>query len=157
MRNLIVCKLSQYVISIGIERVVEVTRVVAAEKAPGLPSGVVGLCLYDTDVVFVVDLHSMLNIPRETYGPSARMLIVKMNDIFLGIMVDAVLNVCTVVETDGGNIERFPSVISKKMFSRAYKYNGRYMYELDPARLLHPQEHAQLAHHRGNTTGGNNE
>ncbi|NOY05062.1 MAG: chemotaxis protein CheW, partial [Chlorobi bacterium] len=106
MRNLLVCKLSRYMISVGVENVVEVTRIVAAEKAPGLPSGVVGLCSYDTDVVFVVDLHSMLNVPEETYGPSARMLIVQVDEMYVGIMVDAVLNIFSDAEMDSRNIER---------------------------------------------------
>ncbi len=157
MRNLLVCKLSHYLISISTESVVEVTRIVAAEQAPGLPSGIVGLCLYNANVVFVVDLHSMLKVPGETYGASARMLIVQVNDMYLGIMVDAVVNIFSDVEMESRSMERFPSSLRKRVFCRAHKYGGRYSFELDPLRLLHPREQAQLTRHRGNTTGGNDE
>ncbi|WP_213975281.1 chemotaxis protein CheW [Tepidanaerobacter acetatoxydans] len=122
-----------------IERMMPITRV---PKAPQFVEGVINL---RGEIVPVIDLKKRFDLPLSETTDSTRIVIVSIDDITVGMIVDSATEVIQLSQDD---IEPAPSItgsIDANYLDGVGKIDGRLLILLNVAKLLKPQEINQLA------------
>ncbi|NLU09623.1 MAG: chemotaxis protein CheW [Tepidanaerobacter acetatoxydans] len=122
-----------------IERMMPITRV---PKAPQFVEGVINL---RGEIVPVIDLKKRFDLPLSEITDSTRIIIVSIDDITVGMIVDSATEVIQLSQDD---IEPAPPItgsIDANYLDGVGKIDGRLLILLNVAKLLKPQEIDQLA------------
>ncbi len=122
-----------------IERMMPITRV---PKAPQFVEGVINL---RGEIVPVIDLKKRFDLPLSETTDSTRIIIVSIDDITVGMIVDSATEVIQLSQDD---IEPAPPItgsIDANYLDGVGKIDGRLLILLNVAKLLKPQEIDQLA------------
>ncbi len=122
-----------------IERMMPITRV---PKAPQFVEGVINL---RGEIVPVIDLKKRFDLPLSETTDSTRIIIVSIDDITVGMIVDSATEVIQLSQDD---IEPAPPItgsIDVNYLDGVGKIDGRLLILLNVAKLLKPQEISQLA------------
>ncbi|AEE91392.1 CheW protein [Tepidanaerobacter acetatoxydans Re1] len=122
-----------------IERMMPITRV---PKAPPFVEGVINL---RGEIVPVIDLKKRFDLPLSETTDSTRIVIVSIDDITVGMIVDSATEVIQLSQDD---IEPAPPItgsIDANYLDGVGKIDGRLLILLNVAKLLKPQEINQLA------------
>ncbi len=122
-----------------IERMMPITRV---PKAPQFVEGVINL---RGEIVPVIDLKKRFDLPLSETTDSTRIIIVSIDDITVGMIVDSATEVIQLSQDD---IEPAPPItgsIDANYLDGVGKIDGRLLILLNVAKLLKPQEISQLA------------
>lgn len=119
-----------------IVRMMEITRI---PEAPGFMEGVINL---RGQVIAVIDLARQFNLEQVTEASkTARIIVVEVRDITVGMLVDEVPEVLRIAEED---IKPTPEVIQSRIktdYIRGVgKLEDRLIVMLDLSRVLAPQE-----------------
>ncbi|QNO16439.1 chemotaxis protein CheW [Alkalicella caledoniensis] len=118
----------------GIERMLPITRV------PKTPSFVEGVCNLRGSIVPVVDLRKRFNIQEKNHDENTRIIVVHMEELKVGLIVDSANDVITINSED---IEPTPSVIDSidnKFISGVGKLKDRLIIILDLLKILNKEE-----------------
>lgn len=107
--QLVVFKLGREDYGISILAVQEIKRMADITRVPHAPDYVKGVINLRGSVLPVLDLKKRLDLPPADYTDYTRIVIVKVEDIAVGIVVDAVSEVTAV---DSANIEAAHTVVS---------------------------------------------
>ncbi len=86
----IVFGISSFTCALPVSQIVHISSMVALDPLPGLPIAVVGSCMFHGEIVFGIDLSSVLGVGQHTFSSCARMLIVRREHILLGVLADRV-------------------------------------------------------------------
>jgi len=122
-----------------IERMMPITRI---PKAPQFVEGVINL---RGEIVPVIDLKKRFDLPLSETTDSTRIIIVSIDDITVGMIVDSATEVIQLSQDD---IEPAPPItgsIDANYLDGVGKIDGRLLILLNVAKLLKPQEIDQLA------------
>ncbi|WP_296970528.1 chemotaxis protein CheW [Tepidanaerobacter sp. EBM-38] len=122
-----------------IERMMPITRI---PKAPQFVEGVINL---RGEIVPVIDLKKRFDLPLSETTDSTRIIIVSIDDITVGMIVDSATEVIQLSQDD---IEPAPPItgsIDANYLDGVGKIDGRLLILLNVAKLLKPQEISQLA------------
>ena len=96
--QLVVFKLGAENYAVSILQVQEIKRLTDITRVPQTPDYIKGVMNLRGSVMPVVDLTKRLNLPKQEYTDDTRIIIVKLDDIVVGMIVDAVLEVTALVK-----------------------------------------------------------
>ena len=119
--QLVAFKLGREEYGISILQVQEIKRMTDITRVPHTPDYLKGVMNLRGSVLPVFDLKKRLDLPDNEYSDDARIVIVKVDEITLGVIVDAVSEVLTIGQENieppqvvaGGVIANYLSGIGK--------------------------------------------
>lgn len=106
--QLVVFKLGREEYGVSILQVQEIKRITEITRVPHSPDYIKGVMNLRGSVLPVIDLKKRLNLPPQEYTDDTRIIIIKVEDITVGMIVDAVSEVTTIDQT---NIEPPQTVV----------------------------------------------
>lgn len=106
--QLVVFKLGREEYGVSILQVQEIKRITEITRVPHSPDYIKGVMNLRGSILPVIDLKKRLNLPPEEYTEETRIIIIKVEDIVVGMIVDAVSEVTTI---DQNNIEPPQAVV----------------------------------------------
>lgn len=95
-QQLVVFKLAEEEYAVSILQVQEIKRMTEITRVPHTPEYLKGVLNLRGSVLPVIDLKKRLELPQKEYTEDTRIIIVKTNDIAVGLIVDAVSEVTAV-------------------------------------------------------------
>lgn len=122
-----------------IERMMPITRV---PKAPKFVEGVINL---RGEIVPVIDLRKRFDLPSGETTENTRIIIVSVNEITVGMIVDSATEVVQLAQDDIEPAPPIASSIDSNYLDGVGKIDGKLLILLNVAKLLKPQEIDQLA------------
>ncbi|MGB9661446.1 MAG: chemotaxis protein CheW [Moorellaceae bacterium] len=149
MEQLVVFQLAGETYGVDIAHVHEIIRLQPITQVPRTPSFVEGVINLRGRIIPVIDLHKRFGLPLAEATNNTRIMVVEVNGITVGMIVDAVLEVLRLPEE---NIEPPPPII--KGVDVAYlrgvgKWEDRLIILLDLDRVLRESEQEQLREQMG--------
>jgi len=96
--QLVVFKLGLEEYGVNILQVQEIKRITEITRVPHTPEYIKGVINLRGSVLPVIDLKIRLNLPQQVSTEDGRIIIVKVKEISVGMMVDAVSEVMTINE-----------------------------------------------------------
>ena len=119
--QLVAFKLGREEYGISILQVQEIKRMTDITRVPHTPDYLKGVMNLRGSVLPVFDLKKRLDLPDNAYSDDARIVIVKVDEVTLGVIVDAVSEVLTIGQENieppqvvaGGVIANYLSGIGK--------------------------------------------
>jgi len=106
--QLVVFKLGREEYGVSILQVQEIKRITEITRVPHSPDYIKGVMNLRGSVLPVIDLKKRLNLPPEEYTDDTRIIIIKVEEIVVGMIVDAVSEVTTI---DQNSIEPPQAVV----------------------------------------------
>lgn len=100
--QLVVFKLGREEYGVSILQVQEIKRMMDITRVPHSPDFIKGVINLRGSVLPVIDLKKRLDLPPADYTDDTRIIIVKVDELVVGLIVDAVSEVSTI---SSGNIE----------------------------------------------------
>jgi len=110
--QLVVFDIANFTCGIDIKRVKEINRKVEINRVSTAPDYVKGVINLRGDIVTIIDLHKKLNIIDNTSKESKRYIIANWEGEPVGIEVDAICDILTVLDDE---ISSVPSNLSSKI------------------------------------------
>ena len=110
---------SQYAINTA--NVLEIMKLPALDYPQKLPNNILGLLKYNNFVINIVDLRFYLNIEVEPYSSHNELLIVKTDEVILGIVTDKVIGI---LPFDSTNVDQIPFADNRMIIESLYKQNN---------------------------------
>lgn len=95
-------KLGREEYGVNILNVQEIKKLIDITRVPFAPSFIKGVMNLRGSVLPVIDLKQRLSLMEEPYSEDTRIVVVKVDDISVGLIVDAVTEVLTI---DSENVE----------------------------------------------------
>lgn len=144
MEQLVVFQLAGETYGVDIAHVHEIIRLQHITQVPRTPEFVEGVINLRGRIIPVIDLHKRFGLPPAEATNNTRIMVVEVNGITVGMIVDAVLEVLRLPEE---NIEPPPPII--KGVDVAYlrgvgKWEDKLIILLDLDRVLRESEQEQL-------------
>lgn len=93
--QVVVFKLAREEYGVSILQVQEIKRMTDITRVPHAPDFITGVINLRGSVLPVIDLKKRLDLPAGEYTDSTRIIIVKVEEIAVGMIVDAVMEVTT--------------------------------------------------------------
>lgn len=94
--QLVVFKLGREEYSVSILQVQEIKRITEITRVPHTPEYIKGVINLRGSVLPVIDLKKRLNLPQQISTEDTRIIIVKVDELSVGMIVDAVSEVMTI-------------------------------------------------------------
>lgn len=107
--------------AINTANVLEIMKLPALDYPQKLPNNIVGLLKYNNFVINVVDIRFYLNIEVTPYNSHNELLIVKTDEVILGIVTDKITGI---LPFDTALMDQIPFVDNKMIIESLYKYNN---------------------------------
>jgi len=107
--QVVVFQLAEQTYGVDIARVYEIIRMEAITRVPRAPQFVEGVINLRGRIIPVIDLRRRFGLPQNEQTRASRIIIVEMNDMTVGMVVDAVLEV---LRLPAESIEPPPAVIN---------------------------------------------
>lgn len=128
----IIFHVNGFTCALPVMQIVHISSMVALDPLPGLPTSVVGTCMFHGEIVFGIDLSVVLGLRPHTFSSSARMLIVRRGPVLLGVLADGVGDI---VEADTSAAPDAPGVKSDAI-QHLFHLGTTPVYVIDPWRAL---------------------
>ncbi len=106
--QLVAFKLGREEYGISILQVQEIKRLTDITRVPHTPEYITGVINLRGSVLPVIDLKKRLGLPVQTHTDNTRIIIVKIDEVVVGMLVDAVSEVLAI---DQANIEDPDAVV----------------------------------------------
>ena len=106
--------------AINSDNVLEIMKLPALDYPQKLPNNIVGLLKYNNFVINVVDIRFYLNINVSPYNSHNELLIIKTDEVILGIITDKIIGV---LPFDSALMDAIPYVDNKMIIDSLYKFN----------------------------------
>ncbi|MBQ4115179.1 chemotaxis protein CheW [bacterium] len=107
--------------AINTDNVLEIMKLPLLDYPQKLPNNIVGLLKYNNFVINVVDVRFYLNIEVPPYNTHNELLIVKTDEVILGIITDSIIGI---LPFDSSLVDKIPFVDSKMIIESLYKFNN---------------------------------
>jgi len=98
--QLVAFKLGREEYSVSILQVQEIKRITDITRVPHTPDYIKGVINLRGSVLPVIDLKKRLNLPQQAPTEDTRIIIVKVDELSVGMIVDAVSEVMTINQED---------------------------------------------------------
>lgn len=121
--QLVVFKLASEFYAVDILKVKEIKLMTNITRVPHSPDYYKGVINLRGSVFPVIDLKKRLNLPDNEYTDETRIIMVRIEDTFVGIIVDSVVEVTTVDEKVIEPIQTGNSEVNNKYLSGVAKHN----------------------------------
>lgn len=143
-RHLVCFRIGKETFGADIFAVREIVRVPEITHVPGAPSFVLGVINLRGRIISVVDLGQRLGLAAVTPGPSSRILVVNLNGVTVGFLVDAATEVMKLAEEA---VERTPEVtgtLNADYLEGVGKVEDRLILLLELEKVLSPSQQTAL-------------
>ena len=107
--------------AVSTDNVLEIMKLPLLDYPQKLPNNIVGLLKYNNFVINVVDIRFYLNIDVTPYNSHNELLIVKTDEVILGIITDSIIGI---LPFDTSLLDQIPFVDNKMIIESLYKYNN---------------------------------
>ena len=131
-------RLADEIYGINVMQVQEVLRMTEVAPVPGAPGCVLGIVNLRGSVVTVVDARELFGLPRSDNTDQTRIMIVEINKVIVGMLVDSVAEVVNIQNAD---IDTPPSIgndENSRYIQGVYSKNGEILILVDVNRLMGP-------------------
>ncbi len=128
--------LGELLLGIDIQCIRGINRVGSITPVPEAPAMVAGVVNLRGDVVTVVDLRTILDLPHLAITPKTRLLIVQSETESIGLLVDRVADVVTVSLDDAEPLPANFNSAASHYFTRVYRVGADLLVTLDVAAAL---------------------
>jgi len=123
--QLVIFKLGQEEYGVSILQVQEIKRITEITRVPHTPEYIKGVINLRGSVLPVIDLKRRLNLPQQAATADMRIIIVKVKDISVGMIVDAVSEVMTINEQNIDSPDVVAGSVSANYLSGVGKLENR--------------------------------
>lgn len=107
----VISKLDSEYYGIPIENVLSIEKIIISTRIPNTPDYITGAINLRGEVVPVIDLRSKLGMKLKEMDDDSRIIIVKVDDIVAGLIVDSSSEV---LEIENNNIDMAPTTDNNK-------------------------------------------
>lgn len=139
--QLVVFAIGNEEFGVDISQVREIVRLIPITYLPKAPDFIEGVVNLRGQVVAVIDLAKRLSIPSQPRGENTRIIIVEIEGLTMGMIVDSVSEVLRLASE---HVEAVPSVIETEVhehyISGVGKLQDRLLVLLDLKKVLTPAE-----------------
>lgn len=105
-------------------------------RVPEAPHFVRGVIKYQGKIIPVIDLNKRLHMEITNFSEDAKIIVVKHNQLSIGLIVDMVSEVVDIVDEDIDNAPDIVKGISNKYIMGMIKLNDRIIILLDTEQIL---------------------
>ncbi|HOP85406.1 MAG TPA: chemotaxis protein CheW [Syntrophorhabdaceae bacterium] len=144
IRQLVTFKIEEDEFGVDILKVQEINRMMNITRIPNAPDFVEGVINLRGKIIPIVDLRKKLGFPGKEYDKSTRIIVVELEGIVLGFIVDSVSEVLRIPNS---TIEPPPSIIKgieSEFIEGVGKLEDRLLILLELKKVFTIQEHRSL-------------
>lgn len=135
-RQLATFHLGELLLGIDIRCIREINRVTDFTPVPDAPPQVRGVVNLRGEVVTVINLRTILDLPSQEITSATRLMIVQSDDEAIGVVVDRVSDVATVQRAQEEPLPANLGGVDSRFFSGMYRVGADLLVELDVAAAL---------------------
>ncbi|WP_370572352.1 chemotaxis protein CheW [Methanomethylovorans sp.] len=144
--QLVICQLSDEEFGIEISKVKEIIRIPEITKIPQAPYHIEGIINLRGSIIPVINLAARFNLSKEKMDDRARIMVIELDNIIAGMIVDAVTEVMRI---SIGDIDPAPDIIasniSEKYIQGVGKLDNRLLILLDIDRVFTEEQKMNVA------------
>ena len=144
LRHLVCFRMGKETFGADIFAVREIVRVPEITHVPGAPSFVLGVINLRGRIISVVDLGRRLGLAPTAQGPSGRILVVNLNGVVVGFLVDAATEVLKLAEDAVEPTPEVSGAVNANYLDGVGKVGGRLILLLDLEKVLSSSQRAEL-------------
>lgn len=123
--QLVIFKLGREEYGVSILQVQEIKRITDITRVPHTPDYIKGVINLRGSVLPVIDLKKRLNLPQQASTEDTRIIIVKVEELSIGMVVDAVSEVLTISQQHVDSPEVVAGSVSANYLSGVGKLEDR--------------------------------
>lgn len=123
--QLVIFKLGREEYGVSILQVQEIKRITEITRVPHTPEYIKGVINLRGSVLPVIDLKRRLNLPQQALTENTRIIIVKVKEISVGMIVDAVSEVMTINQQNIDSPDVVAGSVSANYLSGVGKLENR--------------------------------
>lgn len=129
-------RLAEEIYGINVMQVQEVLRMTEIAPVPGAPNSVLGIINLRGNVVTVVDARELFGLPRNENTDQTRIMIVEINKLIVGLLVDSVAEVVNIQNSDIDSAPSIGNEDSSRYIQGVYSKSGEILILVDLNRLM---------------------
>ena len=131
-------RLADEVYGINVMQVQEVLRMSEIAPVPGAPSCVLGIINLRGNVVTVVDARELFGLSRSDATVQTRIMIVEINKLIVGLLVDSVAEVVNIQNSDIDSAPNIGNEENSRYIQGVFSKNNEILILVDLNRLMGP-------------------
>jgi purine-binding chemotaxis protein CheW len=131
-------RLADEVYGINVMQVQEVLRMSEIAPVPGAPSCVLGIINLRGNVVTVVDARELFGLSRSDATDQTRIMIVEINKLIVGLLVDSVAEVVNIQNSDIDSAPNIGNEENSRYIQGVFSKNDEILILVDLNRLMGP-------------------
>lgn len=135
-KKYVVFKLMNEEYGIDIQKVMTIEKLLPIARIPKTPEFVKGVINLRGEIISSIDLRIKFGFPKVDYNDETRIVVVKIDDVSVGMIVDEVDEVVQFEETMMENVSNINSSISLDFICGIGKINGRIITLLDHDKMI---------------------
>ncbi|MCX8130301.1 MAG: chemotaxis protein CheW [Clostridia bacterium] len=135
-KQFVVFRLGQEEYGVDIQKVTTIEQVKHITRVPKTPDFIKGVINLRGDIIPIMDLRKRFNLPTVEDTEETRIIIIKLEDIFIGIIVDSVAEVLQLTEDSIENITHFSNDLSLDYLLGVGKVDDRIVTLLNIEKLV---------------------
>lgn len=155
-KQLIIFRVSKEEFGVPIEAVQEIIKFENTTPIPDAPSFIKGLINVRGEIVTVIDVRDRFSLPCLTQGISKHIVITKQRENLYGLMVDEVIEVLRIQDTDIKPPPAIMTNVQQEYVNGIVTYDERLIILLNLGEVLSEKEMIKLfnmTHHHSNNHG----
>lgn len=131
-------RLADEIYGINVMQVQEVLRMTEIAPVPGAPGSVLGIINLRGNVVTVVDARELFGLARSETTEQTRIMIVEINKLIVGLLVDSVAEVVNIQNSDIDSPPNIGNDDNSRYIQGVFSKNGEILILVDVNRLMSP-------------------
>lgn len=143
--QLVIFKLGREEYGVSILQVQEIKRITDITRVPHTPDYIKGVINLRGSVLPVIDLKKRLNLPQQVSTEDTRIIIVKVDELSIGMVVDAVSEVLTISQQNVDSPEVVAGSVAANYLSGVGKLEDRLLILLNLEAIIGVGQEANLA------------
>jgi len=129
-------RLADEIYGINVMQVQEVLRMTEIAPVPGAPGCVLGIINLRGNVVTLVDARELFALSRNDNTDQTRIMIVEINKLIVGLLVDSVAEVVNIQNSDIDSAPSIGNEDSSRYIQGVYSKSGEILILVDLNRLM---------------------
>lgn len=142
--QLVIFKLGREEYGVSILQVQEIKRITEITRVPHTPDYIKGVINLRGSVLPVIDLKNRLNLPQQASTEDTRIIIVKVEELSIGMVVDAVSEVLTISQQNVDSPEVVAGSVAANYLSGVGKLEDRLLILLNLEAIIGVGQDASL-------------
>jgi purine-binding chemotaxis protein CheW len=142
--QLVVFKLGREEYSVSILQVQEIKRITDITRVPHTPDYIKGVINLRGSVLPVIDLKKRLNLPQQMSTEDTRIVIVKVGELSVGMIVDAVSEVMTINQENIDSPDVVAGSVAASYLSGVGKLDNRLLILLNLEEIIGVGQEAKI-------------